>query len=269
MVQGQSSRVERDDMRARPRVVGILQARTTSSRLPGKVLADVAGRPLLGRVIDRARRAAALDDLWLATSSDPSDDPIAALAATEGVRIHRGALTDVLARYVGAAAAASAEIVVRLTGDNPLLEPRYIDAAVALHLESGADLTVARDPADVVPGTGCEVVSTEALRAADREGHTSEAREHVTWFLLATQPRFKLRSIVVPHGWRNPGIRLAVDEAADLDLVRTIYSRLEEQKPGFDLGDVLDLYRRDPGLFAVNRSVVAKPNLWARTLPAS
>jgi spore coat polysaccharide biosynthesis protein SpsF (cytidylyltransferase family) len=247
--------------RTRPRVVGIIQARTNSSRLPGKVLQDIAGRPMIARVIERARRARALEELWLAKTTDAGDDAVAAVAAAEGIPVHRGSLQDVLARYIGAAEASGADVVVRLTGDNPLLEPAYVDAAVDGYFESGADIAVARDPADVVPGTGCEVTSLAALRIAAERGHSQEDREHVTWYLLANRDRFTVTALAVPPAMKNPGIRLAVDEAADLALVRDIYDRLGAAGE-FTLSHILDLRRREPALFERNTTVRPTPHLW-------
>lgn len=247
------------------RVVGIVQARMSSARLPGKVLLDVGGRPMLGRVIERALRSGCLDDLWIATSTSPDDDLIAAFAEAEDVRLYRGSLEDVLGRYVRAAEAAQADIVVRLTGDNPLVEPAYIQMAVDLHLAAGVDLTCAKDPDQMIPGTGCEVINLPALRTASQEGHSSEDREHVTWYLLANQDRFKVEFLHARAGWKNPGIRLTVDEAEDLALVREIYTRLAPGNPEFGLAEVLDLYCQEPLMFERNRTVHARPNLYRRS----
>jgi len=247
------------------RIVGIVQARMGSSRFPGKVLMDVSGRPMLGRVIERAQRSGCLDDLWIGTSMSAEDDLIATFAEAEGISLYRGSIDDVLGRYMKAAEVARADVVVRLTGDNPLVEPAYIGMAIALHLASGADLTCAKDPDQIVPGTGCEVVNSPILRIASQEGHSSEDREHVTWYLLANQDRFKVEFLRAKAGWKNPGIRLTVDEADDLAVVREIYARLALQDRNFNLGHILELFYRDPAIFQRNIRVQAHPNLFRRS----
>jgi len=247
------------------RSVGIVQARMSSSRLPGKVLLDMGGQPMLSHVIDRGRRSKSLDDLWIATSLSPDDDPIEAFAKSEGVGVYRGSLDDVLRRYVEAAEAARADVVVRLTGDNPLVEPTYIHMAIDLHLATGADLTCAKDIEQIVPGTGCEVVNLPALRTSFREGHSPESREHVTWHLLENQKRFKVEFLRARAGWKNPGIRLTVDEADDLAVIQEIFARLALRDPHFNLGHVLDLFYQDPAIFQHNHRVQARPNLFRRS----
>src|SRR5215218_3708456 len=126
------------------RVVAIIQARMGSTRLPGKSLAVAAGRPLLATMLDRVAGATALDAVWVATTEEPRDDPIAALAAGAGAGVFRGSEHDVLSRYAGAAAAAHADVIVRLTSDCPLLDPAVIDR-VAGELD-GHDLATNAPP---------------------------------------------------------------------------------------------------------------------------
>jgi spore coat polysaccharide biosynthesis protein SpsF len=236
----------------------------SSSRLPGKVLMDLGGRPVLSWVIQRARRAKCLDALIVATSSASDDEPIATLARVEGVDVYRGSLEDVLGRFIGAAEAVSADVVVRLTGDSPFLEPTYLRTAVDRHFAAGSDLTCARNPDQIVPGTGCEVVNLTALRWAAAEGHSREDREHVTWYLLANQDRFKVEFFQAKEGWQNPGFRLTVDEAEDLALVRAIHASLAPENSEFGLGEILSLYQREPQVFEVNRKVQARPHLFRK-----
>lgn len=245
------------------RVVGIVQARTGATRLPRKVLLDICGAPMLARVIERARRVTGLDEVWVATSTLPDDDAVADLATSLGVQVSRGSLDDVLARYAAAAEAAAADVVVRLTGDSPCLEPEYVRRALMLHQSTAADLTCAKDPHEIVPGTGCEVITLAALRMAAREGRLPEDREHVTWYLLANPQRFSVKFLQARPGWKNPGIRLTVDEPADLELVRDVFARLAPRDPGFGLAAIMDLFAREPELFNRNRNVLGRPNLYA------
>ena len=251
------------------RTVGIVQARLGSARLPGKVLADIHGRPMLGWVVERARRSGCLDDLWIATSSSPDDDPVAAFAERAGVGVYRGDVADVLGRYVGAADAARADVVIRLTGDSPVVEPAYIRMTLDRHVATGVDLTCAKHPDDIIPGTGCEAVNLPALRMAAEQGHSPDDREHVTWYLLTNRDRFSVEFVRPPMARKNPGIRLTVDEAADLDLVRELYARLAPQHPDFGVEDVFRLFDREPALFERNRNVRSRSRLLSLPGPAT
>jgi spore coat polysaccharide biosynthesis protein SpsF len=250
------------------RIVGIVQARVKSTRLPEKVLADIGGVPMLGRVIERARRAGCLDDLWVATSDSADDDPIAAFAEEAGVGLYRGHATDVLARYIAAAEAAGADVIVRLTGDNPVLEPAYVRMTLDFHAATGADLTCSKDLDQIIQGTGCDVVSLSALRVAAEEGHTPDDREHVVFYHLRNQQRFKVMFLPAPAGWKNPGIRLTVDEQPDLDLVRELYARLAPGNPAFGIPEILQLFAREPELFQRNRGLRSRskyePSGWVQ-----
>ncbi len=160
-------------------ILAILQARMSSTRLPGKVLLPLQGAPMIVRQIERTQRARSLDALVVATSTGADDDAIAAAVA---VPVHRGPLDDVLARFVGALDAHPADHVVRLTADCPLVDPGLIDACVALHLESGADYTSNTPASHAWPkGLDVEVIGAPALRRAAREATTAEEHEHVTW----------------------------------------------------------------------------------------
>src|SRR5580704_6425085 len=166
-------------------ILAILQARTSSSRLPGKVLAPLAGAPMILRQIERVARAARIDRLVVATSENPSDDDLAAVVADAGVRVHRGPLRDVLARFIGALGAhGPADHVVRLTGDCPLADPAVIDATITHVIDAGADYGSNTPPRRTFPkGLDVEVMTAGALRAAAARAASPEEYEHVTWGL--------------------------------------------------------------------------------------
>jgi spore coat polysaccharide biosynthesis protein SpsF len=221
--------------------LAILQARTGSQRLPGKVLADVLGRPMLARQIERVRRAKRLGALVVATSDEPSDDAIAALCAALGVRCFRGPLGDVLARFAGAAHAFTEPPahVVRLTGDCPLTDPELIDAVVELHLASGVDYTSNALERRYPDGLDVEAMRIEALHAAQRDATSPAHREHVTPYLYLHPERFRLASLRCERALGE--LRWTVDEAADLRFVRRVYAALHPVNPSFGWRDVLAL----------------------------
>ncbi|HXN88188.1 MAG TPA: glycosyltransferase family protein, partial [Methylocella sp.] len=173
-----------------PRTVAIIQARMTSTRLPGKVLKEICGKPMLARQIERVARARLVDLVAVATSEDASDDPIAALCAELGIPSYRGSLADVLGRFQGASERLGpADHIVRLTGDCPLTDPAIVDACVAVHIANSADYTANGVERTYPDGLDVEVMTASALARAAREAKDPFQREHVT-----------------PHIYRNPEI---------------------------------------------------------------
>ena len=218
-------------------ILAILQARMSSSRLPGKVLAPVLGEPMIGRQIERVGRARSIDRLVVATSDDPSDDPLAAYVERLGAPVFRGSLQDVLGRFTAAADAfGPAEHIVRLTADCPLTDPTVIDACVALHLETGADYTTNGQQRTYPVGLDVEALPAAALATADREASDPYDREHVTAFLYRRPERFKLAHL--RQAVDRSALRWTVDHPADLEFVRRVYEALYPTKPDFTSADV-------------------------------
>jgi spore coat polysaccharide biosynthesis protein SpsF len=226
-------------------ILALLQARMSSSRLPGKVLAPVAGAPMILRQIERVRRARRIDRLVVATSDQPSDDRLAGVLRDAGVEVFRGPLDDVLARFVGALDAFPADHVVRLTGDCPLADPVLIDATIARHLEAGADYTANRVAGAGYPkGQDVEVVAARALRRAAAEAVTPEAREHVTWDIWNHPERYRIARLA-PEADEGD-IRWTVDRPDDLEFVRAAYAALHPGNPGFTSEDVRAFVQANP-----------------------
>lgn len=162
------------------RVGAVVQARMSSQRLPGKVLAPLAGRPILAWLLERLEHAQTLDAIVVATSDEAEDDAVAAFAAAHGVACHRGPLADVAGRVLGAARAHDLEAIVRVNGDSPLLDQRLVDRGVDLLTTSGADLATNVRPRTFPPGQSVEVALTDALERAHAHDSSAEDREHVT-----------------------------------------------------------------------------------------
>ncbi|MSQ55898.1 MAG: hypothetical protein EXR31_11080 [Betaproteobacteria bacterium] len=234
-----------------PKVVAVLQARTSSSRLPGKVLRPLQGRPMLERQIERIRRARRLDRLVVATSHHAEDDPIEALCKTLSVACFRGSLEDVLDRFYRAAASHRPDHVVRLTGDCPLCDPEIIDRVVAYHVEGGYDYTCNVLEPTFPDGLDVEVMTRASLEAAWRESELPSQREHVTAFIQTQPARFRLGDV------RNDAdlsaLRWTVDEPADFDLVERIYAALLPAKADFGTRDILALLAAQPALRTLNQ----------------
>lgn len=248
---------------SRPRTVAVIQARMTSRRLPGKVLLEVLGRPLLAHQIDRARRAACIDAVMIATTTNPTDDPLAAVAQSTGVGCYRGSEADVLGRMTETADRAGAEVVVRLTGDCPLIDPALLDEAATRLIESDPPLDyVTNDPPRTWPiGLDVEVMRMAALRTADAEAAGRYDREHVTPFLYTRPERFRFDSIRCPMNLSRH--RWTLDEPADFELIKRILEALLPTKPDFGWRDVLAVVEAHPEWRMLNQSVqqTARPGI--------
>jgi spore coat polysaccharide biosynthesis protein SpsF len=222
-----------------PKTVAIIQARMGSSRLPGKSLAEVLGRPLLDLMVERVNRATSLDQLVLATTTLPRDDDLAKAAQRLGMTVVRGSESDVLSRYQAAVEVTSAEVVVRLTADCPLLDPAVVDRIISVYERSGAmmDLVTNAPPFGRTYPDGMDVEVLDA-RTLDRIGEmavNAADREHVTRRLHSPPFATEVVHLHPPAG----DVRITVDDVEDLDRVRAIFEQLYPLKPDFDLQDIL------------------------------
>jgi spore coat polysaccharide biosynthesis protein SpsF len=237
----------------------VVQARMGSTRLPGKVLRPLAGRPLLAHLLQRLGHCRSADVVVVATSDRPADRAVAELAEAEGAVAFAGAEHDVLARYLGAAEAVGADELVRVTGDCPLIEPGVVDAAVALRRAEQADYVSAGSAGGLPRGLDCETFTLDALRRADRLDTDPASREHVTLAIFHRPEAFTTLLWPAPPELHRPGWRLCVDEEADLRLVQTIYQRLWRPGTIITFAEVAELLEAEPALAAGNAHVAQKP----------
>lgn len=231
-------------------VVAILQARVSSSRLPGKVLLPLAGAPMLQRQIERIRRARLVDKLIVATSSEPADAAIVELCRQLGVDSFAGSLNDVLDRFVKAARPAAPDWVVRLTGDCPLADPAVIDLVVQKALTDDLDYASNAIEPTFPDGLDVEVIRMSALEAAWREARLTSEREHVTPFVRKRPERFRVANVRQAEDLSH--LRWTVDEPADYKLVTHIYDTLFPANPAFATADILKLLESEPELATLN-----------------
>ena len=230
-----------------------MQARTGSSRLPGKILLEVAGEPMLAHEIRRLQRVEELDDIVVATTVDPEDDPVVAVAEAEGARWFRGSEHDVLDRYFRAAEEASAEVVLRVTADCPLLDPEVAGLVVSTLAAQDGQLDYASNVVERTypAGLDAEALTAEALERAFRLGRSPEAREHVTWFLLRERSDlFRIGSVT--DDVDNSDLRWTVDHARDLELVRRLYNELDLARKPRSYREVVAHVREHPELATLN-----------------
>lgn len=245
-----------------PRVLALIQARLGSSRLPGKSilplpLAAVGDeQTILGHVVSRARRATSVQHVMVATTTQALDDPLADLATRLGVGVFRGDEQDVLGRFTGSLAqAGDFQTLVRLTADNPAIDPAFIDAAVAHHLATGADYTYT---SGLPLGTNIEVLSAQALRHASQAATQPDEREHVTPYLRRHPELFQLETLALTVPPAVAALRLTVDYPSDYALANLLFSTLG---PSFSLTDPAGLpalLQRHPWLAAINAANVQR-----------
>lgn len=235
-------------------MVAIVQARMGSSRLPGKVLADIAGVPMIDHVLDRVSRARSIAGLWLATSDRPGDDVLADHVAAKGISVFRGSETDVLSRFAGAARAAGARHVVRVTGDCPLVDPGIIDRVADRYAKGDVDFVSNTLDRSFPDGLDVEIFSSEALARADRDARQPLHRQHVTPWLSGVlgdeSGHGNFATANVSFGADFSHLRWCVDNEDDLDLVRALVARL----PGdADWLQAVALMTEEPALLRINR----------------
>jgi len=213
----------------------------SSSRLPGKVMEPVLGAPMIGRQIERLRRARRIDRLVVATSTDPSDDPLAAYVESLGLIVFRGALDDVLDRFRGALAAQpEAKAVVRLTADCPLTDATLIDRVIEHHHATGADYTSNTLGARTYPqGLDAEVVKPKVLFEAAEQATDPYEREHVTPYIYRRPDTYRLAGVARHESLSQ--LRWTVDLPQDLAFVREVYAKLYPVNPLFDSDDIAAL----------------------------
>lgn len=227
--------------------VVIIQARTTSTRLPGKVLMDLGGRPMLVQQLRRLARCQRVDDIVVATTVNGSDDPVTALADAAGIRWFRGSEHDVLSRYVGAAREVAADIIVRVTADCPLIDPGETDRVIAeLEAHVGECDYASNILRRTFPrGLDTEALCRDTLERTARLANQAEFREHVTLFIYQGRPDlFLMRSVTDAQD--NSDLRWTVDTNDDLTLVRRLYAELHLNDHVLPYRQILEHVRRKP-----------------------
>lgn len=239
-----------DTDRSRQRVVAIVQARTGSVRFPRKVLQEIGGQPALKLLLDRLSHAERLDEVVLAIPLTEDGNALEELAGSLGLRVIHGSEHDVLDRYHYAAVATDADVIVRITGDCPLIDPAVVDIAVSRLLESDVDL-VSTDPSCFPDGLDVQVCVLSALERAWRKATETSDREHVLTY-LARDPSTRQASVGSPFDMGD--VRVTLDEPEDLEVLRAIADQLDVQDPGVSgVAALHELIQREPQILAPNR----------------
>lgn len=231
-------------------VVGILQARTNSSRLPGKVLMNILDEPMILHQLRRLKNSLLLDEIIVATSFENSDDALAEVCAVAGYRVFRGSLNDVLDRFFKAIEDDSYDHIVRLTGDCPLTDSEVIDKIIRRHLQTDNDYTSNGLNPTYPDGLDVEIFKYSALANAWENAVLPSHREHVTPYIYAHPENFSLENY--ENDRDLSAMRWTVDEAEDFEFVTEVYRNLYPSNANFTMTDVLDLLDNRPDIMTIN-----------------
>lgn len=235
------------------RTVLIVQARMGSTRLPGKVMLPLGGAPMLQRLLERMAEVHAADEVVVAISWAQGDDVLAQFCTSWGVRCFRGSEADVLARYEGAARETSADLVIRVTADCPLLDPILVDRMVDFHRSGGFDFSSNMLPPTWPYGMAVEVMSGSALIEAASEARDPSEREHVTPFIYRRPERYKVGNL--PAATDLSGHRWTVDVPEDYELVRLLFEEVQPLHPGFTIEQLVEVSERHPDWREINAAI--------------
>jgi len=249
------------------KTVAIIQARMGSSRLFGKVLRDILGKPMLWYIVERLRSITEINKIIVATSQHETDEAIAHFCQAHGLACFRGSQTDVLDRFYQAAKSEQPEAVIRITGDCPLVDPQLIRRLLLMFIESNSfdhlglatGAGVANDEfaqGRFPDGLDAEVIRFSALELAWLEAKDPLEREHVTPFIWKHPERFRVGCLASEKDYS--ALRLTVDNAEDLELIREIYRGLYHQNPCFGLAEVVDYLDQNPALREKNTRFIGQ-----------
>ncbi|CAB4820739.1 MAG: NTP transferase domain-containing protein [Actinobacteria bacterium] len=224
--------------------LAIVQARMSSSRYPGKVLAPLAGQPMILRQLERIQRAETLDGIVVATSTDASDDELAEIVKANGFDVVRGDLNDVLARFIRVIDLYQPETVVRLTADCPLISPKVIDEVVARFNQGDCDYASNNMTPTYPDGLDVEVVKASVLQEIYESSTDKNEREHVTLGVYRQPDKYRIVNVSGVGDLSH--LRWTVDTPEDYAFVKAIYGELYPKNPNFDFVDVISYLKEYP-----------------------
>ena len=231
-------------------ILAIIQARTGSTRLPGKVLLNIKGRTVINHVVTRVSASRCIDDVVVATTLLDQDIKLVSECAKLGVRVYCGSEQDVLDRYYQVSKILEPDHIVRITADCPVIDPMVIDLVVKKHLETDADYTSNTLDIPFPDGQDVEVFKMSALKSAWCNANLASEREHVTPFIKLDQKTFKISKVLSKKHYSE--MRWTLDEKEDLELISILFEKLYDFDPLFSMEDILNVFDRDSSLSSIN-----------------
>ncbi|MFC1667054.1 cytidylyltransferase domain-containing protein [Candidatus Omnitrophota bacterium] len=243
------------------KIGAVIQARMSSTRLPGKVLKELpygSGITVLEQIIDRLKKSKRLDDIVVATSTKKDDDEIVRIAKRKKVKYLKGSLDNVLSRYYLASKKYHLDLIVRITGDCPCVDPALIDSFIKIHIKKRADYTSNTVKRSYPRGLDVEVFNFSALEKAHRNAGRDYEREHVTPYFYKNPRLFKIVNVKSPRAVYGPDIRITLDTEEDYTLLSLVYGYLYRKNRVFTTKEIASLFKKKPLLKLVNKEVIQK-----------
>lgn len=229
--------------------VATIEARMTSSRLPGKVMMEYCGKSNLEHIIERLKRSSLLDDVVVATTTNKEDDEIVKLCEKIGCSYYRGSEEDVLLRVLEAARSVKADIIVEITGDCPVVDWRYVDYLIEKYIETGCDYASNTIERTFPRGFDVQVFSVDTLEKVNTMTDSPVDHEHVSLYIYSNPDKFKLYNWSAEGSVNHPEIGVTLDNRNDYELISEIYERLYPKDQDFSSEDVVKLILSDKALY--------------------
>jgi len=240
------------------KIVATIEARMGSSRLPGKVMKEILGKPILQIIFERASKSKLLNEVVIATTTNPRDDVIVEMCKKNNFLYYRGNEEDVLDRVLSAAKSRDADVIVELISDNPLIDPEVIDQVVQFYLDNNYDYVSNFIPKVTFPtGIGAQVFSKDLLEEVDmltndlNDSEYTKNRENVTWYIYHHREKYKIGNFEATEIFNNSKIRLDLDNPEDFELIKKIYENFNSLT--VSLKDVLEFLMKNPELIQINQ----------------
>lgn len=240
------------------KIVATIEARMSASRLPGKVLMPLAGKPALERLVERMKRSRYIDEIVVATTVNPADKSIAELADGLGIKFYRGSENDVLGRVLEAAKSAGGDIIVEITGDCPLTDWRLIDRGIEEFFSGDYDYAANTIERSYPDGFDVEVFPVSVLERVGGITNNPIDRVHVSYYIYNHPEIFRLLDWKPEKECYWPDLRVTLDERSDYELLNEIFKKLLPANEDFSVRDVVDLLRNNPQMLEINKNVKTK-----------
>ena len=240
------------------KVVATVEARMTSSRLPGKVMMEAGGKPILSHLINRLKAVPSLDDICLATTTNDSDDVLEEFALSEKINFFRGSESDVLSRVIGAAESVSAEVVVEITGDCPIIDHQIVDQVIRIYKNNDRDYVSNVKVLTYPVGMDVQVFSLDVLRRSQSMTTDPLDQEHVASHIRRHPEIFSHLNIIAPHNLHWPELGLTLDEYEDYLLLKKIIEHFLPTNELFSCLEVINFLKKNPKLIEINDHILRK-----------
>jgi spore coat polysaccharide biosynthesis protein SpsF len=242
------------------RIIATIEARMTSTRLPGKVMLPVLGKPILYYLVERLKKVPSIDDIVLATTTNDTDNILVDFAKKENIKCFRGSEDDVMLRVVEAAISENADVVVEITGDCPIIDPQIVEQTILMYKANNVDYVSNGHIRSFPDGMDTQVFSVDILKKSLSMTNNLLDHEHVTLHIRNNPELFSRINIVAPPELEWPELGLTLDEEDDFNLIKLIIEHFNSKNPFFGCLDVVTFLKNRPDLVKINSNVIRKGN---------